>query len=426
MSAPDPTTPTTPRLVSRRGLAKALAYVLPAGAFGVLAGESPAEATTSTGWSLQGNRGTGHRLGSLDKEPLLLFTAGHERARIDSVGRVGIGTHKPTAPLQVVAGAKDFVAIYGTSPGVSSPFTGAVAGVATGAKSTSAGVAGFSGGKGPGVLGFGNAIGVQGVGERVGVAGSSSDQKGAGVKGTSTFGGSGVSGTSDNGAGVLGTATDDTGTGVVGVGNFSGITGSATTQGPNAVGVAGTVVNRGYGVHGTAGQGYGVYGEAQDRGAGVGGTAIGTGFAIYGKAPTTGYAGYFDGNTATTGTAAHNAIRVITDHPLKPATHALQHAAVTAPATTSTYTGQITLGDDGVAQVALPDYVAALDAAPHVQLTGVGPQPVWLAAAATGAGFTVRGAAGQLVYWQAVATHHDTATFETAPSRVRHIPPNVT
>lgn len=116
--------------------------------------------------------------------------------------------------------------------------------------------------------------GVHVIGNIRGVYGIGNGNNGIGVQGDG----------SGSAVGVLGNGGSNNGTGVSGFGNGSG----AGVQGSGGLnGVIGTVNNSGYGVHGTAGIGYGVYGAALG-GVGVGGDASNVGVVGRGGGDTSG------------------------------------------------------------------------------------------------------------------------------------------
>jgi len=81
-------------------------------AFGSLFAHSSVRTISRYGQTLAGyvelsaTTGTGLIVGTLPSVPLILGTAGAERMRIDSTGRVGIGTLNPTVALEVVGAFK--------------------------------------------------------------------------------------------------------------------------------------------------------------------------------------------------------------------------------------------------------------------------------------------------------------------------------
>jgi hypothetical protein len=148
---------------------------------------------------------------------------------------------------------------------------------------------------GDGVIGFGSANGVHGIGT-----------SGTGVAGTST-GGSGVAGTSENGTGVKGISTN--GVGVAGESKSTASIGDRLAGSGGPAGIFGTS-NRGDGVHGESQSskdsgvaginnsgGHGVFGRSSG-GEGVHGESIG-GYGVYATSDKT--AGYFQGDVTVTG-----------------------------------------------------------------------------------------------------------------------------
>ncbi|WP_284990872.1 MULTISPECIES: hypothetical protein [unclassified Arthrobacter] len=100
----------------------------------------------------------------------------------------------------------------------------------------------------------------------------------------------------------------------------------------------------------------------------------------------------------------------VQDHPTKPG-YILKHASVEGPVNGVEYFGTITLGGNGEAVVALPDYFEALTYAENrnVQVTAIGRASVPVSADRISAGsFTVYGAAGQEVDWMVKAVRCST------------------
>jgi hypothetical protein len=243
---------------------------------------------------------------------------------------------------------------------------------------------------GVGVLGAGSAIGVSGqsvdVISRVhgdtagiGVIGESLD--GTGVLGQS--GGTAVHGKSSLGTGVIGKHTDPGGGGVgvwgesASTANSIGVLGSvpSTAPGAQAEGVVG--INRGTAFWGTGvlgrhdGSGWGVNGQAAQRGVGVIGHSL-LGIGVAGWSPI-GTAGYFDGNVTITRqltVKGWKAFRI--DDPLDPKRRYLLHAAVESNQVLNIYSGNITTDRRGMATVRLPAYFDRINTDVRYQLTVVG------------------------------------------------------
>ena len=324
---------------------------------------------TSPYWSLAGNSNatSSSKLGTTNTIPLRFYTKNLERLRIDTGGRVGIGT---TAPLQKlhVAGTGVFtgnVGIGTTSPtkklhvvgtslftstltvsngGLSvKNTTGSLGNAALDANGSLYGITSQGGNygvyasstSGTGLFGSStNNTGVYGVGAKYGVYGSSTittTNDGYGIYGTSTGGSN-----AGNSIGVYGvsTSTGFHSMGVLGVGNTLGVEGSSQNWG-----VYGVSTNAGYGVYGVSssaysangsvgvygnayygvrgdGAQYGVYGSGSQVGVyggandvfgvyGEGTTGVygkGTSFGVFGIGNGSGsYAGYFSGPVYSTG-----------------------------------------------------------------------------------------------------------------------------
>lgn len=186
----------------------------------------------------------------------------------------------------------------------------------------------------------------------------------AGVFGNNlrTTGGHGVRGMGFNG--TVGETNNQAGFGVFGA-NY----GTATTG--NAVGVVG----QGYvGVWGETDDGVacGVYGQnvssaTTDNNVGIWGNGW---VGVYGESNNLGSAGfglYSVGNFAATGTKAFEI-----DHPLDPGNKTLRHYSMESPEVLNLYRGNITLDNNGEAEVTLPDYFDKININFSYNLTSVG------------------------------------------------------
>lgn len=160
-------------------------------------------------WNLSGNSGTTPGidfLGTSDDQPLVVKTNDTEAMRVDTDGKVGVGTSSPSAQLEALSsdialmGTSTSRAVIGRLGGVSCPGTYAVGGCA-----------GATAGDGVrGIAGSGN--GVQGFAEGPGNGVQGNASSGIGVSGLSDTGRA-VQGFSGSGIGVIG---DSTSRGVVG------------------------------------------------------------------------------------------------------------------------------------------------------------------------------------------------------------------
>jgi hypothetical protein len=97
------------------------------------------------------------------------------------------------------------------------------------------------------------------------------------------------------------------------------------------------------------------------------------------------------------------------DHPLAPQEKYLAHSFVESPEMATLYTGTAVTDADGLAVVELPDYFAALNTDPRVQLTTVGAlTSVTLDGPVAGGRFTIRtGEPGITVAWLVTGTRAD-------------------
>jgi trimeric autotransporter adhesin len=312
---------------------------------------------------------------------------------------------KPGVYGTSASGDSNAVAVLGkitdTSPGDSSA---AIRGINAGTATSGMGVWGSHAGSGWGV--FGTA-----AGSGIGVVGSS--PTGYGVDG---YGAVGVYGESLDGYGVYGAHYAATGT-------QPGVFGSTGSTAASAVGVLGTVSPTAPGGfsagvrgvnNGTGGNGVGVYGSHDGGGYGVYGTSP-TGLGVVGNT-TSGYAGYFNGNThvvgnlSITGSISKGSGTFKIDHPLDPANKYLYHSFVESPDMMNIYNGNATLNSNGEVWVDLPDWFTALNRDFRYQLTPIGaPGPnLYVAVPVANNRFKIGGGtpAGQ-VSWQVTGIRQD-------------------
>jgi hypothetical protein len=317
---------------------------------------------------------------------------------------------------------------------------------------------------------FGEGVGVEGQSAShlgIGVLGTSTATAGfsIGVRGiTSTPGGQGVSGSaealSDNSIGVWGSTQSSVGSGVSGfasseTGSAAGVTGGSAAAGGygiygyslasdgNGIGVIGLtfggtgpgVVGRSYSTTGASavlaenfsddraavmaqnysgsGQNWGVWGIANSTaGRGVQGQSnASSGVGVYGINFTAGgLAGFFQGDVHVNGTLSKNAGAFRIDHPLDPEHKYLQHSFVESPDMMNVYNGNVTLDNDGEAEVRLPEWFEALNRDFRYQLTAVGqPGPgLHVAMKIKGNRFRIGGGSpGMEVSWQVTGIRHD-------------------
>ncbi len=127
----------------------------------------------------------------------------------------------------------------------------------------------------------------------------------------------------------------------------------------------------------------------------------------------------FNGQTTT----ASNQTRVGTlskasgtftiDHPLDPYGKILNHYFIEGPEMLNVYRGSVVLDAAGKAEVRLPDYFAALNRNPQVQLTGVGTYEVYAAEEVSGNRFVIGGRPGIKVFWTVTGERKDVAAEVT-------------
>jgi hypothetical protein len=271
-----------------------------------------------------------------------------------------------------------------------------------------------TGANGTAIYGSAIQVGIQGQGY-VGVSGTI---------GSASFFARGVAGDGGTGTdniGVYGTVNNGTGVGVSGVnsansnksfgvlGHTAGTTGFSSTANPGSSGVVGTD-------NGGSSSTNGVFGLSTSTiGSGVHGRVTQNNSSAYGvwghdNGNTTSYAIYGNGQGAVTGNFSKAGGSFKIDHPLDPANKYLQHSFVESPDMMNIYNGIATLGADGTATVALPDWFGALNASFRYQLTAIGKSApgLFVSAGVKDNRFSIAGgAAGQDVSWQVTGIRQD-------------------
>jgi len=162
-------------------------------------------------------------------------------------------------------------------------------------------------------------------------------------------------------------------------GSGRAVVGSTYSSGAYAVGVQGTVSALPTGSYsaGVAGYnngtnfgGFGVYGRHAGQGIGVYGEAE-SGFAVSGFSPNN-WSGYFQGSVNVVGTLYKSSGAFRIDNPIDPAHSYLQHSFVESPDMMNVYNGNVLTNGKGFATVKLPKWFQALNRDFRYQLTIVG------------------------------------------------------
>ena len=463
--------------VSRRRVLSMLPVLAVAPAVEVLlpgaakAGQVP-DASGSTAWSTAGNAAAaGARLGTTTSQPLVLETAGVERARVTAAGRVGVGTHTPSAALSVAAtngapagtftqGDADTDALTATSATTSSgnavgayltadqpgSQAAAVYGVVSSTADTGAtALWGFHAGAGVGVRG-------QVVGSGIGVLASTGAYNGLAASFANPHSSAGLGGVALRALGSQGsyaqlrrgTSGGSTTANGFGAGEFAGqlgVVGASSGETEGGAGVVGSgpdnqgvgVVGVGYandysGVEGdcTGPNGVGVFGSGNTGvegyypyftgdGTGVRGTvASGQSVGVFAGAGVDSHgvpqlALLADGDAEVHGTLSKAGGAFKIDHPLDPAGKYLMHSFVESPDMLNVYIGSAVCDGDGTATITLPDWWPALNGDPHYQLTCVGGAAVvYVSRELTDHTFTIAGGhPGLKVCWQLTGVRQD-------------------
>ncbi len=297
-----------------------------------------------------------------------------------------------------------------------------------------------------GVFGFGGdfssypaipqPIGVQGVSDGYGVAGTSGP--GVGVYGTAGAGTGGLFETRDipsaTGTAFIVRNNSDTGRGAIieqnvasvstpalEVRNLStrssafGVHSMMTSTTPGGFSAAVRGQNQG-----TGGSGIGVWGSHAGTGWGVYGTVGEGGIAVFGTGGgTTGYAGAFNGRVLAgsldvSGILTKGSGTFKIDHPLDPENMYLSHSFVESPEMMNIYNGMVTTDAAGFAEVDLPHYFEALNMEYRYQLTVIDESnsdefvQAKVVQAIEGNRFRIRTSAGSTkVSWQVTGVRND-------------------
>jgi hypothetical protein len=196
------------------------------------------------------------------------------------------------------------------------------------------------------------------------------------------------------------------------------VTGHAD-KGPGVVGTSSTA----FGIRGESESFHGVSGMTNSHMAGVYGYSEGVdGTGVRGDASsgplaygiwgvsTSGYAGYFSGNTHVNGTLSKTAGGFKIDHPLDPEHKYLYHSFVESFDMMNMYNGNVLLDGAGEAWVELPTYFEALNRDFRYQLTAIGaPAPnLHVAEKVPGNRFKISGGVpGMEVSWQVTGIRKD-------------------
>jgi len=275
-----------------------------------------------------------------------------------------------------------------------------------------------------GTIGFGGIVpshpgapgasGVFGIGNRAGVAGSSSE--GTGVWGSS------ITGTGGEFTALLSNPGDallahTAGPGHAGIFRKFATTGTTPTLlaennsvSGGAFGVHSIITSTSPGANSAA-----IRGQNNGTGflgIGVWGSHTGSGWGVYGSSAS-GYAGYFQGDVHVNGTLSKSGGSFKIDHPQDPANMYLSHSFVESPDMKNIYDGVVVLTKQGQAIVTLPSYFNALNQEFRYQLTCIGGYaPVYIAVEIESSDnaqqFAIAGGTpGLKVSWQVTGIRHD-------------------
>jgi hypothetical protein len=340
-------------------------------------------------WRLTGNAGTNpasNFLGTTDNQPLVFRTNGVERMRLDTSGRLGLGTIPGALPLTIRgAGANsEWLQLMDASGANQWHLNYSSAGL----NFAETGVSDYrlfleDGGN--------VGIGIGTPGARLHVQNSTGSTTGRFTNlttGASTYG-------------VVATTASTNGGTRAGYFEAQGATGNT-----NAI----YAINRSdtdnsaagyFNAAGTTGMMTGVWGEISSTNS--------SSAAAYFRNRGAGYAGWFVGNVIIQGTLSKSAGSFTIDHPLDPANQTLSHSFVESPDMMNIYNGNVVLDGNGEAWVQLPDWFEALNRDYRYQLTCIGGfAPVYIASEIADNRFQIGGGTpGLKVSWQVTGIRHD-------------------
>jgi hypothetical protein len=255
--------------------------------------------------------------------------------------------------------------------------------------------------------------------------------------GNGAFSAGTITGTSTNGFGVIGQSTNSVGVGAISTNEYGLQASSVSSLG--VFGESGTSYaiegysSSNYGIVGISGTTAGILGvsdgsQATSTGFGPDGvvgeaiSAIGTGvvaintnasgdaFLAINQGSSTGPAAFFVGSVDIDGSLTKSSGTFKIDHPLDPANKYLYHSFVESPDMMNIYNGVVTLDENGLATVTLPDWFESLNQDFRYQLTAIGaPGPnLHIAAKVQNNSFKIGGGQpGMEVSWQVTGIRHD-------------------
>jgi hypothetical protein len=348
-------------------------------------------------WSLTGNAGTNpasNFLGTTDNQPLVFRTNGAERMRLDTSGRLGLGTTPGSgAPLTIRgAGANSEWLQLMDASGANQWHLNYSSG---GLNFAETGVADYrlfladGGNVGIGTTGSGARLHVyQSSGSPTGYF----ENTGAGLyalhaRTSSSSGGVRTGwfealGTSGNTRAIYARNNSDTNNAAAGEFYATGATGMMT----------------------------GVWAEISSTN-----SSSAAAFFRNRSVSGAGYAGWFVGDTIiqgdldVNGTLTKDAGSFMIDHPLDPANKTLSHSFVESPDMMNIYNGNVVLDENGEVWVQLPDWFEALNKDYRYQLTCIGGfAPVYIASEVRDNRFQIGGGKlGLKVSWQVTGIRRD-------------------
>lgn len=255
--------------------------------------------------------------------------------------------------------------------------------------------------------------------------------------GSGAFSAGTITGTSTGGFGLVGQSTNSVGVGAFSTNSYGLEAASVSSLGIFGEGGTSYAIegfsSSNYGIVGISGTTAGIFGvsdgsQATATGFGPDGvvgeatSAIGTGvvaintnaggdaFLAINQGSSTGPAAFFVGSVDIAGSLTKSSGTFKIDHPLDPANKYLYHSFVESPDMMNIYNGVVTLDENGLATVTLPDWFESLNQDFRYQLTAIGaPGPnLHIAAKVQNNSFKIGGGQpGMEVSWQVTGVRHD-------------------